>query len=50
MTAFDWVKDVRVNFPTREVTIGTVPDKLDTKRLIEALAKAGFEDSSVRTP
>ncbi|MBI2899812.1 MAG: heavy-metal-associated domain-containing protein [Planctomycetes bacterium] len=50
MSKFDWVKDVRVDFAAREVTVVADPARLRVESLIEALADAGFEKSAVRMP
>ena len=50
MIAVDGVKDVHVNFETREVTVVVDAAKFRGEALVEALAKAGFEKSTVRTP
>ena len=50
MKAFDWVLDVRVDFPSREAVVRADPSRLDAQKLIDALADAGFEGSSVRSP
>jgi copper chaperone CopZ len=45
-----WVKQVSVSFPTKDVTVFVQPEKFKAETLIEALNKAGFEESSVKNP
>lgn len=46
----DWVKEVTVIYPTKEVTVRVQPEKFRAEDLIEALAKAGFEKSTLKMP
>ena len=50
MKTFDWILDVRFDFPTLEVAVRVDPARLDARKLIDALADAGFEGSTVKTP
>lgn len=42
------MKEITVSYPTKEVTVRVQPEKFKAEELIEALAKAGFENSSAK--
>lgn len=48
--SIDGVKKVTVSFPTKEVTVRVQPEKFKAEDLIESLAKAGFEKSTLKAP